>query len=383
MKKKAIITGITGQDGSYLAELLLKKNYQVHGLLRRTSFLNLDRIQHIINKYESGGQLTLHYIDMIDTSSISSLVKKIKPNEFYNLAAMSHVGISFYTGEATLNINAVATYRILDAITKNYNKCKFYQASSSEMFGITPPPQNENSLFNPQSPYGISKVAAFYTTRYFRQAHKMFAANGILFNHESPLRGETFVTRKITRATSRIALGLQDKFYLGNLDAKRDWGHAKDYVRMMWMILQAEEAEDWVIATGKTTTVRDFVRMSFAEVGVTLRFEGEGVSEVGIIDRIDQDKYQSIVNPNNEERTTNNELPKIGKEVLAVDPKYFRPTEVDLLIGDPTKANTKLGWIPEHDLASLIKAMMKSDIRLMKKDQFLKDNGYVTLNYFE
>jgi GDPmannose 4,6-dehydratase len=385
--KVAFITGVTGQDGAYLSEFLLKKGYQVHGMKRRSSLFNTDRIDHLYqDPHVDERNFFLHYGDMTDSTNITRLIKEIQPDEIYNLAAMSHVAVSFETPEYTGNADGLGTLRILDAVRLLglEKKTRIYQASSSELYGkVQEVPQSETTPFYPRSPYAVAKMYAYWITVNYREAYGMYACNGILFNHESPLRGETFVTRKITRATSRIALGLQDKFYLGNLDAKRDWGHAKDYVRMMWMILQAEEAEDWVIATGKTTTVRDFVRMSFAEVGVTLRFEGEGVNEVGIIDRIDQDKYQSIVNPNNEERTTNNELPKIGKEVLAVDPKYFRPTEVDLLIGDPTKANTKLGWIPEHDLASLIKAMMKSDIRLMKKDQFLKDNGYVTLNYFE
>ena len=386
-QKVAFITGVTGQDGAYLSEFLLKKGYQVHGMKRRSSLFNTDRIDHLYqDPHVDERNFFLHYGDMTDSTNITRLIKEIQPDEIYNLAAMSHVAVSFETPEYTGNADGLGTLRILDAVRLLglEKKTRIYQASTSELYGkVQEVPQSETTPFYPRSPYAVAKMYAYWITVNYREAYGMYACNGILFNHESPLRGETFVTRKITRATSRIALGLQDKFYLGNLDAKRDWGHAKDYVRMMWMILQAEEAEDWVIATGKTTTVRDFVRMSFAEVGVTLRFEGEGVNEVGIIDRIDQDKYQSIVNPNNEERTTNNELPKIGKEVLAVDPKYFRPTEVDLLIGDPTKANTKLGWIPEHDLASLIKAMMKSDIRLMKKDQFLKDNGYVTLNYFE
>jgi GDPmannose 4,6-dehydratase len=385
--KVAFITGVTGQDGAYLSEFLLKKGYKVHGMKRRSSLFNTDRIDHLYqDPHVDERNFFLHYGDMTDSTNITRLIKEIQPDEIYNLAAMSHVAVSFETPEYTGNADGLGTLRILDAVRLLglEKKTRIYQASTSELYGkVQEVPQSETTPFYPRSPYAVAKMYAYWITVNYREAYGMYACNGILFNHESPLRGETFVTRKITRATSRIALGLQDKFYLGNLDAKRDWGHAKDYVRMMWMILQAEEAEDWVIATGKTTTVRDFVRMSFAEVGVTLRFEGEGVNEVGIIDRIDQDKYQSIVNPNNEERTTNNELPKIGKEVLAVDPKYFRPTEVDLLIGDPTKANTKLGWIPEHDLASLIKAMMKSDIRLMKKDQFLKDNGYLTLNYFE
>ena len=386
-QKVAFITGVTGQDGAYLSEFLLRKGYKVHGMKRRSSLFNTDRIDHLYqDPHVDNRNFILHYGDMTDSTNVTRLIKEIQPDEIYNLAAMSHVAVSFETPEYTGNADGLGTLRILDAVRLLglEKKTRIYQASTSELYGkVQEVPQSETTPFYPRSPYAVAKMYAYWITVNYREAYGMYACNGILFNHESPLRGETFVTRKITRAASRIALGLQDKFYLGNLDAKRDWGHAKDYVRMMWMILQAEEAEDWVIATGKTTTVRDFVSMSFAEVGITLRFEGDGVSEVGIIDHIDQEKYQSAVNSNNEQQITNNELPKIGKEVLAVDPKYFRPTEVDLLIGDPTKANTKLGWIPEHDLASLIKDMMKSDVRLMKKDQFLKDNGYATLNYFE
>jgi len=386
-QKVAFITGVTGQDGAYLSEFLLRKGYKVHGMKRRSSLFNTDRIDHLYqDPHVDNRNFILHYGDMTDSTNVTRLIKEIQPDEIYNLAAMSHVAVSFETPEYTGNADGLGTLRILDAVRLLglEKKTRIYQASTSELYGkVQEVPQSETTPFYPRSPYAVAKMYAYWITVNYREAYGMYACNGILFNHESPLRGETFVTRKITRAASRIALGLQDKFYLGNLDAKRDWGHAKDYVRMMWMILQAEEAEDWVIATGKTTTVRDFVSMSFAEVGITLRFEGDGVSEVGIIDHIDKEKYQSAVNSNNEQQITNNELPKIGKEVLAVDPKYFRPTEVDLLIGDPTKANTKLGWIPEHDLASLIKDMMKSDVRLMKKDQFLKDNGYATLNYFE
>jgi len=386
-QKVAFITGVTGQDGAYLSEFLLRKGYKVHGMKRRSSLFNTDRIDHLYqDPHVDNRNFILHYGDMTDSTNVTRLIKEIQPDEIYNLAAMSHVAVSFETPEYTGNADGLGTLRILDAVRLLglEKKTRIYQASTSELYGkVQEVPQSETTPFYPRSPYAVAKMYAYWITVNYREAYGMYACNGILFNHESPLRGETFVTRKITRAASRIALGLQDKFYLGNLDAKRDWGHAKDYVRMMWMILQAEEAEDWVIATGKTTTVRDFVSMSFAEVGITLRFEGDGVSEVGIIDHIDEEKYQSAVNSNNEQQITNNELPKIGKEVLAVDPKYFRPTEVDLLIGDPTKANTKLGWIPEHDLASLIKDMMKSDVRLMKKDQFLKDNGYATLNYFE
>jgi GDPmannose 4,6-dehydratase len=385
--KVAFITGVTGQDGAYLSEFLLKKGYQVHGMKRRTSLLNTDRIDHLYqDPHVDNRNFFLHYGDMTDSTNLTRLIKEIQPDEIYNLAAMSHVAVSFETPEYTGNADGLGTLRILDAVRLLglEKKTRIYQASTSELYGkVQEVPQSETTPFHPRSPYAVAKIYAYWITVNYREAYGMYACNGILFNHESPLRGETFVTRKITRATSRIAMGLQDKLYLGNLDAKRDWGHAKDYVRMMWMILQAEVAEDWVIATGKTTSVRDFVSMSFAELGITLRFEGKGVHEVGIIDTIDKEKYQSVINLNNEQQTLIHKQLKRGKEVLAVDSKYFRPSEVDLLIGDPTKANTKLGWIPEHDLASLVKDMMMSDVKLMQKDQYLKDGGYKTLNYFE
>jgi GDPmannose 4,6-dehydratase len=369
--KVAFITGVTGQDGAYLSEFLLKKGYQVHGMKRRSSLFNTDRIDHLYqDPHVDNRNFFLHYGDMTDSTNITRLIKEIQPDEIYNLAAMSHVAVSFETPEYTGNADGLGTLRILDAVRLLglENKTRIYQASTSELYGkVQEVPQSETTPFYPRSPYGVAKIYGYWITVNYREAYGMYACNGILFNHESPLRGETFVTRKITRATSRIALGLQDKFYLGNLDAQRDWGHAKDYVRMMWMILQAEEAEDWVIATGKTTSVRDFVKMSFAEVGVDLDFIGEGVDEKGFVKSCNNPDYQI----------------KVGTEILSVDPKYFRPTEVDLLIGDPTKANTKLGWVPEFDLASLVKDMMQSDIKLMKKDQYLKDGGYTTLNFFE
>jgi GDPmannose 4,6-dehydratase len=370
-RKVAFITGVTGQDGAYLSEFLLKKGYEVHGMKRRSSLFNTDRIDHLYqDPHVDNRNFFLHYGDMTDSTNITRLIKEIQPDEIYNLAAMSHVAVSFETPEYTGNADGLGALRILDAVRLLglEKKTRIYQASTSELYGkVQEVPQSETTPFYPRSPYAVAKMYAFWITVNYREAYGMYACNGILFNHESPLRGETFVTRKITRATSRIALGLQDQFYLGNLDAKRDWGHAKDYVRMMWMILQAEEAEDWVIATGTTTSVRDFVRMSFAEVGIELEFKGTGVDEKAFVKACANSEHQI----------------EIGKQVLSVDPKYFRPTEVDLLIGDPTKANTKLGWIPEHDLFSLVKDMMKSDLRLMKKDQFLKDNGYSTLNYFE
>jgi GDPmannose 4,6-dehydratase len=371
IQKTAFITGVTGQDGAYLSEFLLKKGYIVHGLKRRSSLFNTDRIDHLYqDPHVDNRNFYLHYGDMTDSTNLIRLIKEIQPDEIYNLAAMSHVAVSFETPEYTGNADGLGTLRILDAVRLLglEKKTRIYQASTSELYGkVQEVPQSETTPFYPRSPYAVAKMYAFWITVNYREAYGMYACNGILFNHESPIRGETFVTRKITRATSRIALGIQDKLYLGNLDAKRDWGHAKDYVRMMWMILQADEAEDWVIATGKTTPVRDFVRMSFAEVGIELEFKGEGIDERGYVKACSNPDFQL----------------EIGKEVLAVDPKYFRPTEVDLLIGDPTKAKTKLGWECKYDLAALVKDMMQSDLKLMQKDQYLKDGGYSTLNYFE
>ena len=371
IQKTAFITGVTGQDGAYLSEFLLKKGYIVHGLKRRSSMFNTDRIDHLYqDPHIENRNFILHYGDMTDSTNLTRLIQEIQPDEIYNLAAMSHVAVSFETPEYTGNADGLGTLRILDAVRflGLEKKTRIYQASTSELYGkVQEVPQSETTPFYPRSPYAVAKMYAFWITVNYREAYDMYACNGILFNHESPIRGETFVTRKITRATSRIALGLQDKLYLGNLDAKRDWGHAKDYVRMMWMILQADEPEDWVIATGTTTPVREFVRMSFAEVGIELEFKGEGVDEKGFVKFCSNPNYQ---------------VP-IGKEVLAVDAKYFRPTEVDLLIGDPTKAKTKLGWECQYDLAALVKDMMQSDLTLMKKDQYLKDGGYTTLNYFE
>ncbi|MGQ7947221.1 GDP-mannose 4,6-dehydratase [Flavobacterium sp. WC2509] len=371
LKKTAFITGVTGQDGAYLSEFLLKKGYTVHGLKRRSSLFNTDRIDHLYqDPHVENRNFILHYGDMTDSTNLTRLIQEIQPDEIYNLAAMSHVAVSFETPEYTGNADGLGTLRILDAVRflGLEKKTRIYQASTSELYGkVQEVPQSETTPFYPRSPYAVAKMYAFWITVNYREAYGMYACNGILFNHESPIRGETFVTRKITRATSRIALGLQDKLYLGNLDAKRDWGHAKDYVRMMWMILQAEEPEDWVIATGTTTPVREFVRMSFAEVGIELEFKGEGVNEKGYVKTCNNPEFQL----------------EIGKEVLAVDPKYFRPTEVDLLIGDPTKAKTKLGWECQYDLVELVKDMMQSDLNLMKKEQYLKDGGYTILNYFE
>lgn len=371
VNKVALITGVTGQDGAYLSEFLLKKGYMVHGVKRRSSLFNTDRIDHLYqDPHETHRKFILHYGDMTDSTNLIRIIQEVQPDEIYNLAAMSHVQVSFEVPEYTSNADGIGTLRVLDAVRLLGlgNKTKIYQASTSELYGkVQEVPQSETTPFYPRSPYAVAKLYAYWITVNYREAYGMFACNGILFNHESPVRGETFVTRKITRATARIALGLQDKFYLGNLDAQRDWGHAKDYVRMMWMILQAEQPEDWVIATGKTTSVRDFVIMSFAEVGIELEFEGKGAQEKAIVKKCNHPDYKL----------------EIGKEVLAVDPKYFRPTEVDLLIGDPTKAKSKLGWVPEYTLKELVKDMMQNDIQLMQKENYLKEGGYRTLNYYE
>jgi GDPmannose 4,6-dehydratase len=371
MIKVAFITGITGQDGAYLAEFLLKKGYIVHGLKRRTSLFNTDRIDHLYeDPHIQDPKFFLHYGDMTDSSNLIRLIQNIKPDEIYNLAAMSHVRVSFDMPEYVADADGIGTLRLLEAIRilGLEKKTKIYQASTSELYGLVQEvPQRESTPFYPRSPYAVAKMYAYWITVNYREAYGIFACNGILFNHESPIRGETFVTRKITRAVSRIALGLQDKFYLGNLDSKRDWGHAKDYVRMMWMILQAEIAEDWVIATGRTTTIRDFVKMAFNQVGIELNFSGQGINEIATIKSCSNSVYQI----------------ELGKEVLSIDPRYFRPTEVDLLIGDATKAKEKLGWVPEIELESLVKDMMESDLKMMQKEKYLLKGGFNTLNYFE
>ena len=352
--KIAFITGITGQDGAYLAEFLIKKNYTVHGLKRRSSSINTSRIDHIYEDPQiESKKLILHYGDMTDSSNLIRLIYEIKPDEIYNLAAMSHVKVSFETPEYVADVDGLGTLRILEAvrILKLENKTKIYQASTSELYGkVNEIPQNENTPFYPRSPYGVAKIYAYWITVNYREAYNIFACNGILFNHESPKRGETFVTRKITRAVSQIALGKKEKFYLGNLDSKRDWGHAKDYVRMMWMILQADEPEDWVISTGITTTIREFVTKAFNYLGINITFKGKGIDEVGLIKSCDNPKYQL----------------EIGQEVVGIDPRYFRPTEVDILIGDSTKAKNKLGWFPKYDLNDLINDMMESDLNLFE-----------------
>ena len=371
MKKVALITGVTGQDGAYLSEFLLKKDYVVHGIKRRSSLFNTDRIDHLYQDPHIENQnFILHYGDMTDSTNLIRIIQEVQPDEIYNLAAMSHVKVSFEMPEYTANADGIGTLRLLEAIRilNMEKKVKIYQASTSELYGkVQEVPQTETTPFYPRSPYAVAKMYAFWITVNYREAYGIYACNGILFNHESPIRGETFVTRKITRAASKIALGLQDKFYLGNFDAKRDWGHAKDYVRMMWMLMQHDEPQDWVIATGKTTTVRDLVKMAFNEVGVELSFKGSGAEERGFIKSCSNPEYQL----------------EVGKEILAIDPRYFRPTEVDLLIGDASKAKEKLGWEPEYNLQELVKDMMQHDLKLMQKDQYLNDGGYDILNYYE
>ncbi len=363
MSKTALITGITGQDGSYLADLLLSKGYKVHGIKRRTSLINTQRIDHLYqDPHESNVQFNLHYGDLSDSTNIIRIIQQVQPDEIYNLGAMSHVHVSFETPEYVANTDAVGALRILEAIRilGLERKTRFYQASTSELYGLVQEvPQSEKTPFYPRSPYAVAKLYAYWITVNYREAYNMYACNGILFNHESPLRGETFVTRKITRAVSEIVLGLKDKLWMGNLDAKRDWGHAKDYVEAMWLMLQQDKAEDFVIATGITTPVRDFIRMAFKEVGVELEFKGSGEHEVGIV------------------VSSSGEYPlAAGTEVVAVDKHYYRPTEVDLLIGDATKAKTKLGWTPKYDLAAMVQEMVAADLALMRMQKLLGENGY-------
>ncbi len=375
--KTALITGITGQDGAYLAEFLIKKGYKVHGIKRRSSLFNTERIDHIYqDPHIENRNFELHYGDLTDSTNLIRIVQEVQPDEIYNLAAMSHVYVSFDTPEYTANADGLGTLRLLEAIRilGMAKKTRIYQASTSELYGkVQAVPQNETTPFYPRSPYAVAKLYAYWIMVNYREAYGMFASNGILFNHESPQRGETFVTRKITRAVARIALGMQKELYLGNLSAKRDWGHAKDYIQAMWLILQHSKPDDFVIATGITTEVREFVRMAFAETGVTLVFKGSGVDEVGIVDSVSSDsKYRDI-----------NKFVKAGDVVVKVDPRYFRPTEVDLLIGDSTKARNLLGWKPEYDLPKLVAEMVNSDLKLMKKDRYLRDGGFHILNYFE
>lgn len=371
MSKVALITGITGQDGSYLAEFLLAKGYTVHGIKRRSSLFNTDRIDHLyLEEQSENKRFRMHYGDMTDSTNLIRIIQEVQPDEIYNLAAMSHVKVSFETPEYTANADGIGALRMLEAIRLlNLTKqVKFYQASTSELYGLVQEvPQSETTPFYPRSPYAVAKMYAYWITVNYREAYNMYACNGILFNHESPVRGETFVTRKITRAVAKIALGLQDQIFIGNIDAKRDWGHAKDYVEAMWLMLQQDKAQDFVIATGETTSVRDFIIMAFREVGVELEFKGSGVDEVAHVVATNNPNYQFTV----------------GQKVLSIDPRYFRPTEVDLLIGDPTKANTELGWKPRYTLQMLVSEMVAADMKLFKRDQYLKEGGHKILNYFE
>ena len=371
MKKRALITGITGQDGAYLSELLLEKGYEVHGVKRRASLFNTDRIDHLYQgPHEAERNLILHYGDLTDSTNLVRIIQEVQPDEIYNLAAMSHVKVSFDMPEYAADADGIGTTRILEAIRLLglAGKTRFYQASTSELYGLVQEvPQSETTPFYPRSPYAVAKLYAYWIAVNYREAYGMYACNGILFNHESPLRGETFVTRKITRAVAKISMGLQDKLFLGNLDAQRDWGHAKDYVEGMWRMLQQDEPEDFVLATGVTTRVRDFVRMSFREVGVELEFTGEGLAEVGKVAKVHNLDFP---------------LP-VGTEVVAVDPRYFRPTEVELLLGDPTKAKTKLGWEPKYSLADMCSEMVRADIDLFRQDQLLQREGFAVRNQYE
>ncbi len=385
MKKVALITGITGQDGAYLAEYLIKKGYIVHGLKRRASLFNTDRIDHLYqDPHIENRNLILHYGDLTDSMNITRVIQEVQPDEIYNLAAMSHVHVSFETPEYVGNADGLGTLRILEAVRLLglTEKTKIYQASTSELYGLVQEvPQSEKTPFYPRSPYAVAKMYAFWITVNYREAYKMYACNGILFNHESPIRGETFVTRKVTRAMSKIALGMQDKVYMGNLSSKRDWGHAKDYVRAMHAILQHSEPTDFVIATGITTTIRDFIKLAGKEAGLEIEFKGEGVDEKGYIAAIDEKAFIEKVGEKYLENIK--AVQASGKEIVGVDPAYFRPTEVDLLIGDPSKCKNYLDWKPEYDLAGLVEDMMKSDLKLMQKDSYLREGGYRTLNYYE
>jgi GDPmannose 4,6-dehydratase len=371
MPKIALITGVTGQDGAYLSELLLKKGYIVHGIKRRSSLFNTDRIDHLYeDPHVPHAHFKLHYGDLTDSTNLISIIQQVQPDEIYNLAAMSHVHVSFETPEYTADADGIGTLRILEAVRLLglIGKTKVYQASTSELYGLVQQvPQSEKTPFYPRSPYAVAKLYAYWITVNYREAYKMFACNGILFNHESPLRGETFVTRKITRGVARIAMGLLDKIFIGNLDAKRDWGHAKDYVEAMWLILQQPEPEDFVIATGVTTSIRDFVRMAFSEVGIEIAFSGA------------EEKEKAVV-----VASRNPDFPiEIGKEILTVDTRYYRPTEVDLLIGDASKAREKLGWKPKYDLAMLVKEMVHGDLELFRRERVLKQSGFLIKNQYE
>ena len=391
-QKTALITGVTGQDGAYLSEYLIKKGYIVHGIKRRSSMFNTERIDHIYqDPHVENRNFMLHYGDMTDSMNITRIVQEVQPDEIYNLAAMSHVKVSFDTPEYTANADGIGTLRLLEAVRLLglTNKTRIYQASTSELYGMVQEvPQTEKTPFYPRSPYAVAKMYAYWITVNYREAYGLHASNGILFNHESPIRGETFVTRKITRAMSKIAMGMQDQLFLGNLSSKRDWGHAKDYIKVMHMMLQQQEPDDYVIATGVTTSIRDFIKMSAGEIGLELSFEGEGVNEKGFLTGIDEPKFADTVGeqylPGIKSRLSlSHSLIFSSSQIVGVDLAYFRPTEVEELIGDSTKARTKLGWRPEYDLRGLVADMMQSDIKLMKKDAWLREGGYRTLNYFE
>ena len=385
MPKVALLTGITGQDGAYLAEYLLKKGYIVHGIKRRASSFNTERIDHLYqDPHVEDRNLVLHYGDLTDSMNLTRIIQETQPDEIYNLGAMSHVKVSFDSPEYTANTDGLGTLRILEAVRllKMIEKTRIYQASTSELYGLVQQvPQYEKTPFYPRSPYGVAKMYAYWITVNYREAYNMHASNGILFNHESPIRGETFVTRKITRATARIALGMQEKLFMGNMSAKRDWGHAKDYIKAMYLVLQQDEPDDYVIATGITTEVREFIRKAFLEIGLELKFSGEGEKETASIVTVDENVFNEKVGESHltkiKDKINNNSL------VVGVDPAYYRPSEVDLLIGNPGKAKKKLGWEPEYDLNGLIREMMESDVHLMKKESYLKEGGYRTLNYFE
>ena len=383
MGKVALITGITGQDGAYLAEYLIKNGYVVHGIKRRSSMFNTDRIDHLYqDPHVENRNLVLHYGDLTDSLNLTRIIGEVQPDEIYNLAAMSHVKVSFDTPEYTANADGLGVLRILEAVRllRLVDKTRIYQASTSELYGLVQEvPQKETTPFYPRSPYAVAKLYGYWITVNYREAYGMHASNGILFNHESPLRGETFVTRKVTRAVSRIALGIQKQVYLGNLDAKRDWGHAKDYVRAMHLILQQDQPDDYVIATGVTTFIRDFVKMAFAEIGADLEFQGKGVNEVALLAGVNETVFKNVVG----ESYLDQFKQRIGSIVVGVDPQYFRPTEVDLLIGNAEKAQKKLGWTPMYTLEDLVHDMMVSDIKLMKKESYLREGGYRILNYFE
>jgi GDPmannose 4,6-dehydratase len=383
MSKTALITGITGQDGAYLAEFLIKKGYTVHGIKRRSSLFNTDRIDHLYQApWVEDRNLILHYGDLTDSMNLTRIIGEVKPDEIYNLAAMSHVKVSFDTPEYTANADGIGTLRILEAVRllELSQKTRIYQASTSELYGLVQEvPQKESTPFYPRSPYAVAKLYAYWITVNYREAYGMHASNGILFNHESPLRGETFVTRKVTRAVSRIALGMQDNVIMGNLSSKRDWGHAKDYIRAMYLILQQDQPDDYVIATGVTTTIRDFIRMAFEEVGASIEFKGEGVDEKGILAGVDRARFAERVGADYFDAFA----ARVGQPMVEVSPSYFRPTEVELLIGDASKARKQLNWEPQYDLKALCEDMMLSDIKLMKKETYLKDGGYRILNYFE